>query len=52
MRRFGSMSEGLVNRAGAVAYRLMSGAFRLIERDLAGEALIDEPVKAFPFTPC
>src|SRR5262245_23760343 len=30
----------------------LSGASRLIERDLAGEALIDEPVEAFPFTPC
>jgi hypothetical protein len=29
-----------------------SGAVMLIERDLAGEALIDEPVKAAPFAPC
>ena len=29
-----------------------SGAVRIIERDPAGEALIDEPVEAFPFAPC
>ena len=40
----------------AVSYRLTgsscSSTARLVERDLALKALIDEPVEAFPFAPC
>src|SRR5262245_52791326 len=39
------------HRMGSVRRRLPAGPPRLIERDLAGEALIDEPVEAAPFAP-